>query len=186
MSVGQRFARRRRGAVREREPTLLFGVVTLRDARAEDASFLADMLVVAADWRGNRTPRGADDILRIPEFAHYIVGWPRPGDCGVVAEDRKPVGAAWFRFLPLRDRGFGYIADAIPEITIGVRQEHRGRGIGERLLRRLLDRARDTNISAVSLSVEDDNPATHLYERLGFVQVHHAEGAATMVIHLDL
>jgi GNAT superfamily N-acetyltransferase len=43
----------------------------------------------------------------------------------------------------------------------------RGRGLGERMLRALLDAAAD-RFDAVSLSVRADNPALRLYERTGF------------------
>jgi ribosomal protein S18 acetylase RimI-like enzyme len=159
-------------------------VVNLRDADANDVGFLTEMLAVAADWRPGSQSRTPDEILRDPEIAHYIDGWPRTGDCGVIAHVGDPVGAAWFRFLPFTDRGYGYVADDVPEITLGVRQGHRGRGIGHALLRRLVERAREADLRAMSLSVEEDNPAMGLYERVGFVAVDHARGAATMVLHL--
>lgn len=160
-------------------------MIELRDAEVRDYPFLAEMLAVAADWRPDAHLRAAEDILRVPEFAHYVLDWPRPGDCGVIAEVVEPVGAAWFRFLPSGDRGYGYVADDIPEITIGVRDAHRGGGIGNALLRRLVQRARAADLSAVSLSVEQDNPAMHLYERVGFIEVDEAEGAATMLLRLS-
>lgn len=46
----------------------------------------------------------------------------------------------------------------------------------------LMERARDANLAAVSLSVEDENPAMRLYERVGFAAVDHADGAATMIL----
>jgi ribosomal protein S18 acetylase RimI-like enzyme len=166
-------------------PTALrSGVVEFRDAAADDGPFLAEMLAVAADWRPQTRLRSADEILDEPEFARYIAAWPRPGDCGVIAEVGGPVGAAWFRFLPQLEPGYGYVADDIPEITIGVRQRYRRRGIGGALLRRLVERARDADLHAVSLSVEEDNPAMRLYERIGFIPEGHADGAATMLLHL--
>jgi ribosomal protein S18 acetylase RimI-like enzyme len=59
----------------------------------------------------------------------------------------------------------------VPELSVAVVEEARGRGIGIALLRSLLDRAREERMSAVSLSVEEENPAVRLYERLGFAAV---------------
>jgi ribosomal protein S18 acetylase RimI-like enzyme len=161
-------------------------VVDLRDADADDLGFLTQMLAVAADWRPGVRGRTTAEILRQPEFAHYVVGWPRPGDCGVVAQlAGEPVGAAWFRFLPSSDRGYGYVADDVPEITIGVREGRRGVGIGSALMRRLVERARSANVGVVSLSVEEDNPAMRLYERVGFIAANRVDGAATMILRLE-
>ena len=159
-------------------------MVDLREANAQDFRFLAEMLAVAADWRPDVPQRTAEAVLRRPEFAHYLAEWPRPGDCGVIAEVGYPVGAAWFRFLPATDRGYGYVADDVPEITIGVRPAHRGGGIGTALLSHLVQQARAADLRGVSLSVEDGNAAIRMYERAGFVEVDHDEGAATMLLLL--
>jgi len=156
--------------------------VQVRAAGAHDANFLASMLAVGADWRSVKTPRPVEEILAISAFGHYIDGWPRPGELGVVAvAGSHEVGAAWYRFLPAYDRGYGYVAEDIPELTIGVVATHRRRGIGEALLRRLLDQARRRGVGAVSLSVELDNPARNFYRRCGFEELHQHDGAVTMV-----
>jgi ribosomal protein S18 acetylase RimI-like enzyme len=161
-------------------------VVRLRDARPDDGHFLVEMLAIAAVWRPDVRVRMSEEILQVPEFAHYIVDWPRPGDVGVVATKAgQPVGATWYRFLSRSDRGYGYVADDIPEITIGVSASSRGCGVGESLLRRLIERAQAARLPAVSLSVEEDNPAMRLYERLDFAVVERSDGAATMLRRLD-
>lgn len=55
-------------------------------------------------------------------------------------------------------------------IQIQLAPELQGRGIGEQLIRALLDEARDVG-ATVSLNVLTANPARRLYERLGFQQV---------------
>ena len=116
--------------------------VSLRVAHAADGPFLLDMLVEAAYWRPDR-PRGdGQDVLADPELAHYVSGWPQPGDLGVVAEDEEPVGAAWLRFFSRESPGYGFVDDHTPELSMGVRVDRRGRGIGSRLLADLLARAR--------------------------------------------
>ena len=52
-------------------------------------------------------------------------------------------------------------------IDIALLPDHRGRGIGARLLRDVLHEATAAGLP-VRLSVERSNPARSLYERLGF------------------
>ena len=80
--------------------------VEIRPADVADGHFLAEMLVAAAFWRPESPEGKVSDVMDRAEFAHYVAGWPQPGDCGVIAEDEHPVGAAWFLFLPASDPGF--------------------------------------------------------------------------------
>ena len=123
-------------------------------------------------------------VLARPELAHYVSGWPRPGDPGVVAEDGPPAGAAWLRLLPEHDRGYGFVDVEMPELSIGVVRTHRGRGIGSLLLKALIVSARAQRHAALSLSVEPDNPARRLYERCGFQVVGAVDGSLTMMLVL--
>ncbi len=77
--------------------------VRVRPAGPADGNVLAEMLVVAAFWRPDGPSGDVQSVLARPELAHYVAGWPRPGDMGVVAEDGPPVGAAWLRLLPEQD-----------------------------------------------------------------------------------
>ena len=52
-------------------------------------------------------------------------------------------------------------------VQIQLLPEHQGKGLGERLVRDLLDQARQAGLP-VTLSVLHGNPARRLYERLGF------------------
>lgn len=113
------------------------------------------------------------EIIKRPEIARYVGGWGRPGDLGFLAVDgaaARPVGAAWLRLMNRTAPGYGYIDDETPELSIAVLPEHRGRGLGTRLITCLLQNSEST-YKAVSLSVSADNPAVRLYERLGFETV---------------
>ena len=76
--------------------------------------------------------------------------------------------------------GYGFVDEQTPELTIAVVPSCRGKGYGRDLLEALLDKARAESYAAVSLSVEPDNPALHLYERHGFVGVGEHGGALIM------
>ena len=155
----------------------------VRAATAADLPFLQAMLYEAATWRPESQPP-LEDVLADPHAARYLNGWGRPGDAGVIAEDERQVGAAWFRLFPAGDRGYGFVAEDVPELSIGVAPASRGRGIGTRLLEALVEAARADGHPAISLSVEPDNPARRLYERAGFVRVADDGGAWTMLLEL--
>jgi 3-oxoadipate enol-lactonase len=140
----------------------------IRPAGPRDTGFLADMLVEAVNW-SPRWNQSRDDIFATAAIAHYLSGWPRDGDLGVVAEAAgSPVGAAWLRFLPADDPGYGFVAADVPELTIGVTPLWRGRGVGRALLRAVADRARERGIRQISLSVERKNFARQLYRAEGY------------------
>ncbi len=157
----------------------------MRDAGVDDAAFLVEMLAVAADWRPDRPVRAAADVLADQKLAAYVVGWPQAGEHGVVAEAEEPLGAAWVRAMRGPLRGYGYIDDETPELSIGVRESARGSGIGTALLEAVIDQAVQAGTRALSLSVETDNPAMRLYQRIGFVVVQVSEDAATMCLRVS-
>jgi ribosomal protein S18 acetylase RimI-like enzyme len=142
------------------------------------------MLVAAVFWRADGPAGTVPEVMGQPDLAHYVEGWPRAGDHGVVAEEVRPIGAAWMRRFTMEDPGFGFVDAAVPEVAMGVVKEWRGRGVGGRLLVALLDVARQQRVDAVSLSVEADNYAMRLYERVGFRTVDTVEGSCTMLLRL--
>jgi ribosomal-protein-alanine N-acetyltransferase len=141
------------------------------------------MLFEAAFWRPSLLRPRLDVGLRRPELAKLLLGWGRPGDTALLAVSTaaRPLGAAWYRFWSKGDHSYGFVSEHIPEVAIGVRQEVRGQGIGGLLLRALLSEAGRQGIAQVSLSVEPDNPARRLYERLGFEKMGGEGNAWTMV-----
>lgn len=158
--------------------------VDLRPAGSADVLFLAEMLVAAAFWRPDGPTASVRDVMAQPELAHYVAGWPQPGECGVIGEAGRPVGAAWLRFFPESDPGYGFFDAGTPEVTIGVAQQWRGLGVGTRLLSALVAQARGAGLRALSLSVEPDNDARRLYERFGFLTVGGDGRSLTMLLRL--
>lgn len=142
---------------------------TIHRATLEDGPFLGAMLVEAANWSDEWKKKSRERIFSTPQIAHYIADWPRQTDLGVVAEARgRPVGAAWLRFLPASDPGYGFVAADVPELTIGVAASWRGRGVGRALLRAVADEARSAGVERISLSVERKNYAQKLYSSEGY------------------
>ena len=130
---------------------------------------MGDMLVEAVNWSSQWRPKSRKRIFATPALAHYISGWPRESDLGVIAEaDGQRIGAAWIRFRPAADPGYGFVAADVPELTIGVAAPWRGQGVGRGLLSAVAVAARSGGIARISLSVERKNYAHKLYLSEGY------------------
>jgi ribosomal protein S18 acetylase RimI-like enzyme len=156
----------------------------IRTAGPDDAEFLTNMLVEAANWPSH-VDRSRAETLADPAIAHYVAGWPKDTDLGVVAIDEdRPVGAAWLRLFSETEPGYGFVAADVPELAIGVVADRRGRGVGRALLRALADTARLAGIESISLSVERANRAIGLYRAEGYRTVATGDHADTMLLDL--
>lgn len=156
----------------------------LRPATAGDLPFLLGMLLEACNWDGTAW---YDEVkVRADDHAwRYLDGWPRATDFGVVAEvDGVPAGATWARLLTGDRRGYGYVADDVPELTLGVSAAYRRQGVARAVLSEVIAQARAVSYERLSLSVDPDNPARKLYESLGFVKVGVVGTSDTMVLEL--
>lgn len=153
-----------------------------RPFNPDDAPFLWEALYHAVFVPpGEEAP--AYEIVKHPELKYCVAGWMRhPGDFGfVVEENGVRIGAAWLRRWSGRERGFGFVGEETPELSMALLPEYRGRGIGTRLLRHLLSAAEEF-CDAVSLSVSEMNPARRLYEREGFMAFSAPEGDSITMI----
>ena len=91
---------------------------------------------------------------------------------GTLADDRavvaviegKVIGACWLRTTD----EYGHIDDETPSLSASLYAPYRGRGIGSAMMRQMLDELRRAGYPRASLSVQKENPAVRLYERLGF------------------
>jgi GNAT superfamily N-acetyltransferase len=141
----------------------------IRLAQPDDEPFMWDMGWQATAVDDGMRRLGREAAFAIPHVRRYLEGWGRTGDAAVVAVvDGQRLGAAWYRLFPAEDPGWGFVATDVPELSIGVAAEARGRGVGSALLDALLTLARERGYRAVSLSVDRRNPARRLYERKGF------------------
>ncbi len=152
--------------------------VTYRSGRPSDERLLRTFLGHAIFVPPGEARPDAS-VVDAPDLRRYWEGWGRPADVAVVAEvEGSPVGAAWVRRNAEENPGYGFVAADVPEMTIAVLPGVRGRGIGTRLLSRILARVRRNGERAVSLSVDRRNRAVQLYERHGFVRVEPKPAAA--------
>jgi GNAT superfamily N-acetyltransferase len=151
----------------------------IRRGNRQDVRFLRDMLRHAFYWRSGGTVEDAS-------LWRYVAGWGRRGDSAVIAlEGGFPVGAAWFRLFPRDEPGFGFVDETTPEVAVAVVPSRRGRGIGTDLLDALVAWAREQGYGGLSLSVADDSPAMHVFEKQGFQKVEQTDGSWTMGLNLS-
>ena len=146
--------------------------VAFRPATAADLPFVQETLYLALAWDPDDPIPPIEPVINHPEIVKYHADWGRAGDAGVVAEsDGDFVGMAYYRYFPEDDPGQGFVDPDTPELAIAVREGHRGRGIGSRLLDAIHRVARQAGASRMSLSVSDGNRAARLYERAGYALV---------------
>lgn len=159
------------------------GGFSTRSAVTTDAAFLATMVAAAVNWDPDYPPATAEKVLSDHRNAHYVEAWPLPDDIGVIAIDSEgaPIGAAWLRLFTSDDPGYGFVAADVPELSVGVVEPWRGKGVGRALLREVLRCGASRGFTRISLSVERANRARGLYLDEGFVVVASGPDADTMV-----
>jgi ribosomal protein S18 acetylase RimI-like enzyme len=136
--------------------------LVIRPAVQDDLKVLWDFLAIAA------YEPDAEAAKAVPSVLKYLVGWQRPGDFGFIAEqNREIIGAAWARRFSAEELRVPYGQEEAPKVSIGVKPKARGQGVGEKLMRALIDEAAGRGLG-LCLSVRYENPAHLLYERLGF------------------
>lgn len=152
----------------------------IRRIRSVDTDFMAEMLYEAI-FVPDGAPPPPRSVIEWREISRYLENWGRAGDFGVVAMvDGMKAGAAWCRLFAEDDKGFGFVDERTPELTIALKKEFRGRGIGTVLLKAMIEAAEKLGFQAISLSVDERNKAAHLYVREGFAVVSKKRRSLTM------
>src|SRR5689334_14418872 len=103
---------------------------TIRPFQAEDQAFLDEMLYQAIFVpEGNELP--PRDMIHLPELSKYVAEFgQQPDDLAYIAVDdmtQQPVGAVWLRLLTGEHKGYGYVDDQTPELSIAIAPGQRGR-----------------------------------------------------------
>lgn len=138
--------------------------IELRTASTGDQDLARRIVGLASHWRDVDVPHDLPDGVD-----KYFIGWGRPLDIGVLAfSGIEFVGGAYVRQFGRADGAYGYVDDAVPELTIGVEAPYRRRGIAVILLAALKAKVIEQGMSGISLSVEPENGARHLYAKMGF------------------
>ncbi len=132
-------------------------IINMRETTEKDTEFLREIFYEAIF-----VPEGEEkpdfSIVDDPALQKYTYHWMLPTDMGVIAEmDGEPVGMLWTRIFPEKDKGYGFLDEHTPEISMAVKPERRGRGIGKALLTKGLNLLRKQGHEKVSLSVSKEN-----------------------------
>jgi ribosomal protein S18 acetylase RimI-like enzyme len=137
--------------------------VVLRPVTPEDEPFLRRVYastraeeLAPVPWTDEQKTAFCD-MQYAAQKADYTARWDEVR-YDVVLLDGAPAGRLWQSFTP----------DEVHVLDIAILPEFRGRGVGELLLRDVMDHARQTGRPA-TIYVEKTNRARNLYARLGFV-----------------
>lgn len=95
-----------------------------------------------------------------------------PAQClGALRQERFRAYGLWRGSALIGYVSFYVVADEMEIVNFAVAPEERGRGIGDFILRLLLQTARDMGMQKVTLETRESNrPAIGLYEKHGFVR----------------
>jgi putative acetyltransferase len=103
------------------------------------------------------------DNAEIDDAVQRWIGFSRYKCSLTAVKDGVPCGIATLYLQPYRKLAHQC------EFGIIVSPQHRGKGVGTTLLKNLMHLAKEHfNIELLHLQVYSENPAIHLYERLGF------------------
>ena len=142
--------------------------MNLRNLRVDETNLLKDFLYEAIFIPEGVEPP-AREIIERPELKLYYEGFGsgRADHCIVAEEDGQVVGAVWTRTM----NDYGHIDDETPSFAISLYKEYRGRGIGTRLMKEMLELLRSQGYKKASLAVQKANYAVRMYEKVGFKTV---------------
>jgi GNAT superfamily N-acetyltransferase len=132
------------------------------------------------NWNGPRFT-----FAQLDADPHLAAYYRSPWEFGVVSTaDGEPTGVVWVTRFPPEAPGYGFVRADVPELSVCVLPGYRGAGLGAGLVGAAVAEARRRSLPALSLSVEDGNPARRLYERLGFRPVGAAAEPGTLLLEL--
>lgn len=154
-------------------------MVEIRELQSNEYDFLWQMLYQAIYSPTETLPEA---IIHEPSLSKYVASFGREGDHSfVLSADGRLVGAAWTRLLVGNHKGYGFVDDSTPELSMAIKPAFRGKGYGQMLVTKLIEKLRDQGYDQLSLSVDKRNRAISLYRRLGFNVVSEDKNSCIML-----
>lgn len=145
--------------------------IILKAISYENDHFLKDIFYDAIFIPPSEKPLPRS-IIYHPDLTKYYMNWGKKGDYGIIAEyENQWIGAVWCRLFAKNNKGYGYIDQNTPELSIAIKQPFRNQGIGTQLMLSFLQNIKNHGYSTGSLSVDKRNKAVEWYKRLGFEMV---------------
>lgn len=140
----------------------------IRSIKKEELPLLREFLYLAIFVEEGAVPLPFE-IVDDPRLCKYIRDFGKEGDISLVAHcGQEVIGVVWTRLFPAVAPGYGYYDEKTPELSIAVKPQWRGQGIGSALMTTMLKTLAEAGYEAVSLSVTQKNPAADLYKMCGF------------------
>lgn len=138
---------------------------TIREMTKQEYLLLNDFLYEAIFIPDGIEPP-PKSIIIAPELQVYVEHFgTSKDDFAFVAEiENKIIGAVWVRIM----NDYGHIDDETPSLAISLYKKYRGQGIGSAMMKKMLSILQMHGYKRVSLSVQKDNYATNLYQKMGF------------------
>jgi ribosomal protein S18 acetylase RimI-like enzyme len=157
----------------------------IREIRTEELDILDDLLYLSI-----YQPEGSEpvprEVTKAPKVNVYIDSFGSKKDdyCLVADLNGCTIGAVWVRILADEIKGYGNIDDQTPEFAISLFKEYRNKGIGTFLMNRMIECLKEKGYAQASLSVQKQNYAVKMYQKLGFKIIRENEEDYLMVLKL--
>ena len=139
--------------------------VLIRKLSSEEIDLLKDFLYEAIFIPEGVEPPPRDIVERQELRIYYeCFGTDAADHCLVAEADGRVVGAVWTRIM----NDYGHVDDETPSFAISLIPECRGKGIGTRLMRDILNLLKEQGFKRASLAVQKANYAVRMYKNVGF------------------
>ena len=143
----------------------------IREIKEEEYPILSDFLYEAI-FIPESMEKPPKAIIEQSELQVYIADFGKEDDWCLVAEVKgKIVGAVWGRIM----NDYGHIDDETPSLAISLYGEYRHLGIGTALMKAILHLLKEKGYKQTSLSVQKENYAVNMYQKIGFKVVSETE-----------
>ena len=153
----------------------------IREIKEEEYPILSDFLYEAI-FIPESMEKPPKAIIEQSELQVYIADFGKEDDWCLVAEVKgKIVGAVWGRIM----NDYGHIDDETPSLAISLYGEYRHLGIGTALMKAILHLLKEKGYKQTSLSVQKENYAVNMYQKIGVKVVSATDDEYIMVCELQ-
>lgn len=155
--------------------------VRIRQLRSDETALLEEF-VYEAIFIPAGMEKPSREIIRLPELRLYYenFGCGNADYCLAAEVNQTVIGAVWSRIM----NDYGHVDEKTPSLAIALYEAYRGKGIGTRLMRKLLELLKEKGYKQASLSVQKENYAVNMYRKLGFEVVRETDEEFIMICEL--
>ncbi|RAP32386.1 GNAT family N-acetyltransferase [Candidatus Marinamargulisbacteria bacterium SCGC AG-414-C22] len=147
--------------------------------------FHLETFLYEAIFQRENEKRLPKDVIKRPDLLVYIEAFGKHSDLCLVAENNnRIIGCVWTRIISGEIKGYGNVDNKTPEFAISILKNFRRQGIGTALMKAMLQLLKDHRYDKTSLSVQKDNFAVKLYEKVGFKKISETKEDYLMICKL--